>query len=79
MKNVSHKKIWISGMTQVHVDPPLIPLIKGKYDSKSDKDFVKLKLHRDPTSSTSDFHGFNISLFDNGKPEEFCCLCVTST
>ena len=53
MKNVSHDKSWNLGMTQVHVKPPLIPLIKGTYDVKSDKYFVKLGLHRYPTSSMS--------------------------
>ena len=48
-------------------DPPN----QGKYDGKSDKDFVKLKLCKDPTSSTSDLYEFNMSLFDNGEPEEF--------
>ena len=61
-------------MTQVHVKPQPIPVIKGKYDGKSDKYFVKLKLHRYPTSSTSDLYEFNISLFENGNPEEFLLL-----
>ena len=46
MNNVSNKKGWDSGMTQSHVDPPLITPIKGKYNGKSDKYFVKLKLRR---------------------------------
>ena len=36
-----------------------------------DKGFVKLKLRRDTTSSTSDLYEFKMSFFDNGKPEEF--------
>ena len=56
MKNVSHKNIWNSGMTQVYVEPPPITLIKGKYDGNSDKGFVKLKLRRDPTSNMSDLY-----------------------
>ena len=55
----------------MHVDPLTITLIKVKYNGKSDKDFFKLKLCRDPTSSTSDLYGFKMSLFDNGKPEQF--------
>ena len=35
------------------------------------KIFLKLKLHRDTTSSTSDFYEFRMSLFKNDKPEEF--------
>ena len=58
-------------MTQVHVEPPLTPLIKGKYDGTSDKYFVKLKLRRDPTSSTLDLYEFKMFLFENGEPEDF--------
>ena len=44
---------------------------QGKYNGKLDKDFVNLKLHRDPTSSTLDLYEFRMSLFENGDPEEF--------
>ena len=71
MKIFSHKKGCNLGMTQVHVEPPPIPLIKSKYDVKPDKDFVKLKFCRDSTSSASDLYDFSISLFDNGEREEF--------
>ena len=37
------------GVMQVHVEPPPAPVIKIRYDDKSDKDFVKLRLRRDPT------------------------------
>ena len=58
-------------MTQVHVEPPQIPLIKVEYDGRSDKDLKKLKLWRDPKSSMSGLYELNMSLFDNGDPEEF--------
>ena len=35
---------------ELRVDPPQIPLIKGKNNEKSDKYFVKIKLRRDPVS-----------------------------
>ena len=54
MENGYHKESWNLRMIQVHVEPPSIPIIKGKYDGKSDKYFVKLKLCRYPTSSTLD-------------------------
>ena len=79
MNNVSSKKGWMTGMTQRNIGPPLIPLNKEKHDGKSDKDSVKLELHINSTPSTSDLYEFKISLFDNGKPEDFCCLFVTST
>ena len=56
-------------MTQVHTEPLLIPLIKVTYDGKSEKYFVKLKLRKYPTSSTSDLYEFRMSLFDNGRQE----------
>ena len=71
MKMFSHKKGWNSGMTQALMVPPPIPLIKGTYDGQPDKDIVKLKLRRDPTSSTSDIYEFSMSLFENGDMEEF--------
>ena len=63
------KKGWMTGMNHLHVDPPLILLIKETHDDKSDKYFVKLKLRRYPKSSMSDLYEFKISSFDNYKPE----------
>ena len=61
-------------MTQAHVEPLPIPLIKVAYNGKSDKYFVKLKLRRDPTSSMLKIYEFRMYLFDNGDPEEFLFL-----
>ena len=58
-------------MTQPHLYPPSIPIIKENHYGKSDKDVVKLKLRRDPTLPTSNLYGFKISLFDNGEPVKF--------
>ena len=58
-------------MTQPHVDPLPITLIKEKHDGKPEKYFVKPKLCRNPTSYMSDLYEFKMSLFDYGKPEEF--------
>ena len=68
----------MTGTTHPDVDPPPIPLIQETHDGTSDKDFVKLKLRRDPMSSTSDLYEFKMSLFVNGEPEEFYCSFVTS-
>ena len=54
-----------------HVEPPPIPLVKEMSTGKSNEDYVKLKLHRYPTSNTSDLYEFRISLFDHGDPEKF--------
>ena len=58
-------------MKKMHVGPPPIFLIKSKNNDKSDKYFVKLKLHKYPTSSSSYLYEFKVDLFDNGDPEEF--------
>ena len=71
MNNVWSKKVWITGTALPHVEPPSIPLIQETHNGNSDKDFVKLKLCRDPTLSTLDLYDFKIYLFDNGDPEEF--------
>ena len=63
----------------MHVEPPLIPLTKSKNDEKLDKDGVKIKLCRDPTSQNSDLYEFKVDLFDNNKPEEFVFLSGIST
>ena len=66
-----HKKKWNVGVVQQHVDPPPTLLIKSKHDDNSEKDIVKLKLHRETISDNPDLYEFKISLFDNGGPEEF--------
>ena len=71
MKNVSHKKVWGADTNPAHVEPPQIPLVKEIYTGKSDVDYVKLKLRRDPTSSTSYIYEFIMSLFDHCCPKEF--------
>ena len=53
----------------IHRSPP-IPLIKENNNGNSDKYFVKIKLRREPMSTTSDRYEFKMSLFDNGNPEE---------
>ena len=55
----------------MHVEPPPVPLIKGKNNDKSDKYFVKFKFRRNPTSKKSDPYEFKMALFDNGYPEYF--------
>ena len=79
MKNTSHRKKWNAEAVEQHVEPHPITIIKGKRDDKSDKDFVKLKFQRDPTSEKSDLYEFKMALFENVNPEAFCCLFVTST
>ena len=71
MKNVLHKKGWRVDTNPAHVEPLPIPLINETPTGKSDGDDVKLKLRRDPTSSTSYLYECMMSLFDHGEPEEF--------
>ena len=70
MQNVSHKKKWNAGLLQLHVYPTPITLIKGKHDDKPGKDFVKMKLRRDPTSKKSDLYESKIALFYNVYRED---------
>ena len=49
----------------------MIPLIKENSTGNSDGDHVKIKLSRDPTSSTLDLYEFMMYLFDHGNKEEF--------
>ena len=56
MRKVFHRNIWYTYAVQIHVDPPPIQLNKSENDAKSEKDSVKNKLHRDPTSEKSDIY-----------------------
>ena len=60
----------------MHVYPPLIPLIKSKNGEKSDKDCVKIKLRRYPSSQKLDLYEFKMSLFDNRDPEELFLFII---
>ena len=71
IKNVSDKERWNRVSVQVHMDPPLIPLIKSKNDYKSDKNCVKIKLRKDPTSAKSNIYEFKKALFDQVDPDDF--------
>ena len=71
MKNFSHNKGWGADTNPAHVDTPPIPLVMEMSTGKSYGDYVKLKLCRDPTSSTSDLYEFRIYLFYHGDTEEF--------
>ena len=64
----------MTGMTQPHVDPPTITLIKENNYGKSDKYVVKIKLRGYPTSPTLDLYEFKFSLLDKGKLEELVLL-----
>ena len=80
MKIVSHKKELISGINPAHVEPPPIPLIKEICNGNSDEDLFKLKLCRDPTSSTSDLNEYHICLcLAMASQKGFCFFLATST
>ena len=49
--------------------PLLIPLIEIKHNDKSEKDFVKLKFCRVPTSDKLYLYEFKIAFLDNGNQE----------
>ena len=60
-------------MTHVHMEPQTIPLMKEKYDGKSDKYFVKLEFHRDPTPTSMSLGCFCVTM---AIRESFCCSYV---
>ena len=74
MKKVCHKKKWNVGLLQLHVYPPHTPLTTSKHNDKSEKDFVKMKLRRDPTSENLDLYEFKMALLYNGYREDFFVL-----
>ena len=74
MKNFLHKMKWNAAVVEQHTEPPPIPLIKRNHDDDPDKNFVKLKLRRDPRSEKSDLCEFKMSLFHNGDPEGLLLL-----
>ena len=76
MKNVYHNKIWRTGAVKIHLETTPIALIKGKDDTKAEKDRVKTELSRYPTSEKLYMYEFKIDFFDNGKPEDFLLLLV---
>ena len=71
MKIVLHNKWWGVDTNTAHVESPPIPLVKEISTGKSDGDYVKLKLRRDPKYSTSYPDEFRMSLFDHGELEDF--------
>ena len=61
----------------MRVEPPPIPLKKGKNDTKSYKYCVRIKLRRYSTPKRSDLYDFKMALFENDEPEIICCLYGT--
>ena len=58
MKNFYHKKSWRTDLVQIHIEPHLISLIKSKLDLKMERDYVKIKLRRNPMSEKLDIFEF---------------------
>ena len=54
----------------MHMEPPLIKLIRSNNDDKLDIDCVTIKLRRDTTSEKSDHYELEMVLFDKSYPEE---------
>ena len=50
MNNGPNKKSWFTGVVKIHVDPTPIRLIISQNDTKSENDFVIIKLSCDPMS-----------------------------
>ena len=66
--DILHKKGWAFNSVQIHADTPPIPQIKSDIYTKSEKYYVKIKLHINLNPDTYDMYGFQIALFDNSEP-----------
>ena len=73
MGKVSHNNIWRTGAVQIYVEPPPIPLIKSRIGLKTERDYVKIRLRRNPTSENLDIHEFKIAFFTmSSQSNSFC-------
>ena len=54
--------LWCS---KIHVEPPLIPIIKSKLDFKKENDYAKIKFRRSPTPEKLDMYEIKMDLFNN--------------
>ena len=68
MKKFHHNKSFQTDAVQIHVDPPLISLIKSKLDLKTKRDDVNIKLRRNPRPEKMDMYELKMDLFDNSDP-----------
>ena len=62
---------WLNTDVQARIDPPPIPLIKATNVNTEKTNIIKIKMHQDPASATSDTYKLKVQTFENGKPEEF--------
>ena len=69
MNHISPMKGYIYRAVQIQVYPSPIPLIKIKLDMKSKKDYIKIKLCRNPMLEKSGMYEIKLALFDNGDPD----------
>ena len=53
MMNIWPKKGCLSRAVQIYVQLPTIPLINSNIDMMSEKDYFKIKLHRNPMLEAS--------------------------
>ena len=63
MNNVYHSIGWLWGDIQVHIETPLVPLIKCEINTKSEKYYVRIKLCSNSISATSNMYEFKMDLF----------------
>ena len=69
MKDISTKKHWLSVNIQAFVDPLPIPLMNDNQEvNKSESEYIKTNVHRNPDSYASDIYKYKAALFKNVKP-----------
>ena len=79
MKNISHEKKWNAVKAQVHVDPPLIPVLKCKTRRNQINIVFKLDCVGYTKSERLDLSELTMALFNNGKLEEIYSRGIRNT
>ena len=69
MNKIYHKNIWRIFAVKNSCGSTSNYIIQSKLNLKKERDYVKIKLLRNPTSEKLDIYEFKINLFDNGKTE----------
>ena len=71
---ISHNANWLSSDIHAHIEPQINTLIKVELGEERTINIIKFKMRRNPTSAISETYNINISMFEDGQPEEFLAL-----
>ena len=68
--NLGNKK-WLNSDVQARIEPPPITLLKATAGKTEETHIIKIKMRREPASSTSETYELKVQTFENGKPKYF--------